>query len=186
MDRVRLDLHTRVVTLRQIQGKGSEDAPLPCCWIDPTYDLDRVEIGLVRDLEEIREWERSRRMVTPENRNTDFIMLATNTDQSVLLGDKESMRPASKTKGKGKGKAVKLEGKDIDHSEWAEGLSRGHQRDIETELEVVESPASCARTDTFPRLRKTGFQRPRITSLLHQKNVNRAPRGTNKRDDAGI
>lgn len=175
----------RVVALRHVQGKDSGDDPRPSYWKNPGRELARAMIGLVQDLEEVRGWERSRRVIIRRNEKTVSLNSATDNDKPALLDNRGSAWPAGKSDTKGKRKAVTPSEEDADIVEWAECSPRRHQWDIETELEVVDSPCSYARTNYFARLRDNRFERDRGASMLHSKEVLRSPGKTNERDDAG-
>lgn len=62
VDLMSLGLQTRVMELRREQGKTDLGGyRLPRAWIDPGRDLVHASVGIIRDLEEIRAWELSRR-----------------------------------------------------------------------------------------------------------------------------
>lgn len=49
------------MALRDVNGMESDDAPLSCSWKHPGRDLKWITAGLIKDLEEVRRWERTRR-----------------------------------------------------------------------------------------------------------------------------
>lgn len=99
VERVRLDLHKRVMIVRRAQGKNGKDAPLPCCWIDSIRDLEQTTVGLVQDLEEIRQWERSLRAAISGKGEPASVTQAACNDRPALVEEKESVRAAEKDKG---------------------------------------------------------------------------------------
>ncbi|KAJ4389955.1 hypothetical protein N0V93_007428 [Gnomoniopsis smithogilvyi] len=185
VERVRLDLHKRVMIVRRDTNKDSKDAPMPYSWMDPGRDLDQAIVGLIQDLDEIRQWERSLKVVIPEKGKPETVMQTTDTDQSALPAEQESVRATDKGESKGQNKPAVMNGEASHLVEWTRGLLWEDQSETEIELEAMGSPSPCARTNHFARLRDNRFQRPQGASLLHLKEVLRTPKKKYEGDDDG-
>lgn len=183
---MRLDLHIRVKTLRNVSGKESDDVPIPCCWVDPGRELNRVTAGLIKDLEEISRWERTRGGSIRKNDNSDSLASTPITTQPAVPRTDDSSRATSEREGKGKRRAVTLrvDGRDP----WTDSLKICDRLGLETELEMeCGSPSIRARMNIFARSRDNRFERPRGASLLHLKEACRTPKKKKsaKRDSSG-
>lgn len=174
VDLVRLDLHKRVMTLRTVNGVKSDDAPLSCSWKYPGRDLKWVTAGLIKDLEEVRRWERAR---GEGARKTVKLAQNSDTDQPAITGTEESVRVIDKGERVGKKKAVTLQAESHDLWGWTDSLENWDDSDLDADLQVDGgSPSIRARTNFFTRSRDNRFQRPRGATLLHLKEVYRTPK----------
>lgn len=183
VDRVRLDLRKRVMALRLVRGRDTGGAPLPCGWRDLERDLARATIALTQDLEEIRRWERSSRLNVQQNEVVACVKPALGTEVAAVPDKEMSVCAVDKSEVTGKQRAITWKEKDFDHFRWTESSPRRGQCDLETDIEVLSSPSSYARTNHFARLRDNRFQRHRGASLLHMKEVFRSPKKRCGRDD---
>lgn len=177
VDLVRLDLHKRVMTLRTVNGVKSDDAPLPCSWKYPGRDLEWITAGLIKDLEEVRRWERTRAMGARKTVKPDSLARDSDTDQPAVTGTEESVRAFNEGERVGKKKAVTLRADSHDLWDWTDSLGNWDDNDLEANLQVDGgSPSIRARTNFFTRSRDNRFQRPRGATLLHLKEVCRTPK----------
>lgn len=189
VDRVRLDLHIRVKTLRKVSGKESNDIPLPCCWDDPGRDFNRVTAGLIKDLEEIRSWERTRGVSIRKDYNSDSLASTSVTSQPAVPRTDDSAWAINEREGKGKRNEVTLQ-KD-GHDPWTDSHESCDRLDLETGKEMeCGSPSIRAGMNFLARSRDNRFARPRGASLLHLKEACRTPkkknsgkRGSSRNDD---